>query len=111
MAQLSPEGEFTPSDKAGTPATSSPGTSGNNSQTSLPTQKEPSNLVAHEGTTEKEHGSNFVAPEVVIEKQHATLFAIVMGGIASIGGFIFGYESGQISGKSLIFYAASQKDL
>ncbi|KAG0652532.1 Hexose transporter 2 [Hyphodiscus hymeniophilus] len=31
-------------------------------------------------------------------KRRATPFAIFLGGIASIGGFVFGYESGQISG-------------
>jgi len=32
------------------------------------------------------------------EKQKATVLAILLGCIASIGGFMFGYESGQISG-------------
>jgi SP family sugar:H+ symporter-like MFS transporter len=30
-----------------------------------------------------------------------TFLAVLLGAIASMGGFIFGYESGQISGTSL----------
>jgi hypothetical protein len=33
-----------------------------------------------------------------LEQQPVTFFALLLGAIASIGGFIFGYESGQISG-------------
>lgn len=32
-------------------------------------------------------------------KQKTTFIAIFLGAVASIGGFIFGYESGEISGK------------
>lgn len=34
-------------------------------------------------------------------REHTTWLALVLGSVAAIGGFIFGYESGQISGKSL----------
>ena len=34
-----------------------------------------------------------------LKKQPATPMAIILGSIAAIGGFMFGYESGQISGK------------
>jgi hypothetical protein len=43
--------------------------------------------------------SSDVAPEEALKQQPVTAFAIILGAIASIGGFIFGYESGQISGK------------
>lgn len=34
-----------------------------------------------------------------VEKRPVTTSAVLLGAIASIGGFMFGYESGQISGK------------
>lgn len=37
----------------------------------------------------------------VMPKAKVPLLAIVLGAVASIGGFVFGYESGQISGMSL----------
>jgi hypothetical protein len=43
---------------------------------------------------------------VVQTQQHEpklTVLAILLGAIASMGGFIFGYESGQISGTSFLF--------
>lgn len=46
-------------------------------------------------------GENIV-PEEALKKQPITPFAVVLGAIASIGGFMFGYESGEISGKPLI---------
>lgn len=77
-------GEVSPSEKATpaeTPATLTPA---NNSQSSL--------------HIEAEHSIN-VAPEEALKKQPVTAFAVILGAIASIGGFIFGYESGQISGE------------
>lgn len=78
-------GEINPSEKptpAETPATLTPA---NNSESSLPIQAE--------------HSSN-VTPEERLKKQPVTKMAVLLGAIASIGGFMFGYESGQISGKS-----------
>jgi SP family sugar:H+ symporter-like MFS transporter len=40
------------------------------------------------------------------EKPRLTVLAVLLGAIASIGGFIFGYESGQISGMASVFLAA-----
>lgn len=42
-------------------------------------------------------GDNAI-PDDNIEKGVLTIRAILLGAIASIGGFMFGYESGQISG-------------
>jgi SP family sugar:H+ symporter-like MFS transporter len=79
MGQINPSEKPTPAE---TPATLTPA---NNSQTSLPIQ----------------HNSNVaVAPEDALKKQPITMKAILLGAIASIGGFMFGYESGQISGRS-----------
>ena len=57
-----------------------------NSQSSLPAKPEGANDVAHDEN---------------LKQQPVALFAVVLGAISSVGGFIFGYESGQISGKSL----------
>ncbi|KAM3080425.1 hexose transporter hxt5 [Clarireedia jacksonii] len=43
-----------------------------------------------------EHHDN--VPVAELEKQPVTRLALMLGAIASIGGFMFGYESGQISG-------------
>jgi SP family sugar:H+ symporter-like MFS transporter len=40
------------------------------------------------------------------EKPKLTVLAVLLGAIASMGGFIFGYESGQISGTSYSSLAA-----
>jgi SP family sugar:H+ symporter-like MFS transporter len=47
-----------------------------------------------------DHQNDTVDVAQALEKQPVTFFAILLGAIASIGGFIFGYESGQISGLS-----------
>ena len=39
------------------------------------------------------------------------VLAILLGAIASIGGFMFGYESGQISGKLLLVPMATNSSL
>lgn len=38
-------------------------------------------------------------PEKKVDELPATWLAVLLGGIASLGGFLFGYESGMISGK------------
>jgi SP family sugar:H+ symporter-like MFS transporter len=78
-------GEVSPSEKATPAETPETVTPANNSQSSLP--------------MEVEQKSN-IAPEEASKKQPVTAFAIILGAIASIGGFMFGYESGQISGES-----------
>jgi SP family sugar:H+ symporter-like MFS transporter len=47
-----------------------------------------------------EHHDN--VPVDALEKQPVTRLALMLGAIASIGGFMFGYESGQISGMYFI---------
>lgn len=37
---------------------------------------------------------------VVVEEGKVTFLAVMLGVISSIGGYMFGYESGQISGMS-----------
>jgi SP family sugar:H+ symporter-like MFS transporter len=81
-------GEISPSEKATPAQTPADRTPANNSQSSLPIQAE--------------HNSH-VAPEEALKKQPVTPFAVILGAIASIGGFMFGYESGQISGKSRFY--------
>ncbi|KUJ06374.1 hexose transporter HXT13 [Mollisia scopiformis] len=47
------------------------------------------------------HGPDDIQPAAVedaLKEQPVTWLALVLGGVASIGGFMFGYESGQISG-------------
>jgi SP family sugar:H+ symporter-like MFS transporter len=67
---------------AETPSTLTPA---NSSDTSLPVQADQNDNVA---------------ADEALKKQPVTLLATMLGGIASIGGFMFGYESGQISGIS-----------
>jgi SP family sugar:H+ symporter-like MFS transporter len=88
-------GEITPSDKASpleTPAeiTAAP-TPANQSRMSLPLQTQQSSPVATEDSDKK-----------ALKDHPVTVLAALLGSIASIGGFMFGYESGQISGMSLI---------
>jgi MFS transporter, SP family, sugar:H+ symporter len=45
------------------------------------------------------------APSTAQDEPKLTLLAVLLGAIASMGGFIFGYESGQISGA--LFFSAS----
>ena len=44
------------------------------------------------------------------DEPNLTLIAFLLGAIASMGGFIFGYESGQISGTHLSFVLAALAD-
>lgn len=37
--------------------------------------------------------------------------AVILGAVASIGGFMFGYESGQISGESLVLSPVLRRQL
>lgn len=46
------------------------------------------------------------SPEEVLDNLPATKLAVTLGAIASIGGFMFGYESGQISGLFSLQYGA-----
>lgn len=39
-----------------------------------------------------------------------TALACILGAIASLGGLMFGYESGQISGKSSVLLASSNSE-
>jgi hypothetical protein len=41
----------------------------------------------------------------LVAKKKVTALAWILGGAASIGGFIFGYESGQISGEALFAFS------
>ena len=44
-------------------------------------------------------GNSHVAPAANVEpKGRVPAIAVILGAVASIGGFMFGYESGQISG-------------
>lgn len=41
-----------------------------------------------------------VNPDALLEESKVTALALILGAVSSIGGFMFGYESGQISGMS-----------
>ncbi|KAG5939589.1 hypothetical protein E4U53_007766 [Claviceps sorghi] len=58
-------------------------------------------LVEHANCPES-NGSEMDRTEVPISKQKVTFLACFQGGVASLGGFIFGYISGQISGFFLM---------
>ena len=68
------------------------------------------NLSSAEGTpaagslngSAPEHHSH----EQALDDLPATKLAVTLGAIASIGGFMFGYESGQISGLFSLQYSA-----
>ena len=47
--------------------------------------------------------NNVIPAAEKLKKQPIALLSLVLGGISSIGGFMFGYESGQISGISPTF--------
>jgi hypothetical protein len=74
-----------PTPAATTPATLTPA---NNSEASLDLQTE--NVAASATAAD------------LLKKQPVTAYAVILGAIASIGGFMFGYESGQIGGMSEI---------
>ncbi|KAK1761147.1 putative hexose transporter [Echria macrotheca] len=46
----------------------------------------------------KQDATHDPSPATLVDEQKVTLLACVLGGVASIGGFMFGYVSGQISG-------------
>ncbi len=69
--------------QTGEMSTSEKATPRSGSAASLPIGKHQANVARH------------VAPE----RPPVQLFAVLLGAIASIGGFMFGYESGQIGGK------------
>lgn len=43
-----------------------------------------------------------VNPDALLEEAKVTGLALTLGAVSSMGGFMFGYESGQISGMSCI---------
>jgi len=76
------------------------------SESSTPSNQTPaSRSVASLNNDEQER--HVVAPATLENEPKLTVLAVLLGAIASMGGFIFGYESGQISGVSLPFLAHS----
>ncbi|KAE8447186.1 hypothetical protein EG329_011017 [Mollisiaceae sp. DMI_Dod_QoI] len=63
----------------------------------------PQSMTPQDGVTPRTsiHGRSTlpVVPENAPEEGPVTWLALILGGVASIGGFMFGYESGQISGR------------
>ncbi|KAK5122097.1 hypothetical protein LTR85_004343 [Meristemomyces frigidus] len=59
------------------------------------TEREAQNAAMLEKTSSPSHPGN---PELPADEQKITFLAIYLGLVASIGGFMFGYVSGQISG-------------
>jgi SP family sugar:H+ symporter-like MFS transporter len=57
---------------------------------------------ANASSTQAVQGSNIIVDNAV-EQRRVTPIAVLLGAIASIGGFMFGYESGQISGRESRF--------
>jgi hypothetical protein len=91
-------GEITPSDKTSPAETPAAETPANQSRTLLLIQPELPNSVAPKNSNKKG-----------LEHHPVTVLATLLGSIASIGGFIFGYESGQISGMFLILLCFQRK--
>lgn len=48
--------------------------------------------------TPTRNNSNVVPNEAILPEGRVPAIAVILGATASIGGFVFGYESGQISG-------------
>lgn len=59
------------------------------------TEREAQNAAMLEKTSSPNHPGN---PELPVDQQKITFLAVYLGLVASIGGFMFGYVSGQISG-------------
>lgn len=77
----------TTSEKSTPKTTGATNTPANHSVASLPHDNNAANAYEKRSSDTVEEGS-------------VSWFAIFMGSVASIGGFMFGYESGQISGSS-----------
>jgi hypothetical protein len=87
MKKAEPEphaGELTPAEK-GTP---------------VDTPAETPAATTPAATTPRASLQGMPPPKEALKSQPPTSLACTMGAIASIGGFMFGYESGQISGMA-----------
>jgi MFS transporter, SP family, sugar:H+ symporter len=72
------------------------------SAASTPSAQTPlSNTPASQSIASGIHGHAAPVPLTASNEPMLTFLAVLLGAIASMGGFIFGYESGQISGMSL----------
>ena len=58
------------------------------------------NTTAPDGVTRDAPNGGNLNSGATTGKQKITVISIFLGAVASIGGFMFGYESGEISGKS-----------
>lgn len=75
------------------------------SQESTPSNQSPASRSVASLGNEEHHAPAASTSE---SEPKLTVLAALLGAIASMGGFIFGYESGQISGTSLPFLLHSQ---
>jgi SP family sugar:H+ symporter-like MFS transporter len=66
-------------------------------ETHTPAFQTPAMSANHSTTSLNSHVQGN-ASEPVVEESKVTLIALVLGAVSSMGGFMFGYESGQISG-------------
>src|SRR5450756_1258158 len=72
------------------------------SAASTPSNQTPlSNTPASQSIASGINEHSAPAPSTAQDEPRLTVLAVLLGAIASMGGFIFGYESGQISGTSL----------
>jgi SP family sugar:H+ symporter-like MFS transporter len=72
------------------------GTPADTPSTQTPSTQTPARSITSVSDETAHHDSLPAAQ--ALEEQPVTWLAILLGSIASIGGFMFGYESGQISG-------------
>lgn len=57
------------------------------------------NTTAPDGVTRDAPNGGHLNDGATTGKQKITVLSMFLGAVASIGGFMFGYESGEISGK------------